>query len=92
MLGVEFHANSVYLGAARTTPRISRRPACGSSLKATDRALEVLDLLQDLLKAGELLRGVTDRVLPLSGVRELLGGIRIRCPCHRVSWWRLGAA
>src|SRR3954454_16328078 len=88
MLGVWFQVASVYFGTARTTPRTIRAAVVGNSLKATDRALEVLDLLKDLLDGRELLRGVTNGVLLLNGVR----GLRNRVgACHRVGGRLLGA-
>jgi hypothetical protein len=44
----------------------------GNSLEATDRALEVLDLLDDLLNGRELLRSVTNGVLSLGRIGKLL--------------------
>src|SRR4051812_26113117 len=88
MLCVLFQANSLYFGAARTTPRTSRPAAMGSSLKATDRALEALDLPEDLIDGIELLGCVTDRVLPLDGIGELLGWV---WPGNRADRFGLGA-
>jgi hypothetical protein len=63
----------------------------GNSLEATDRALEALDLLHDLLDGRELLRSVTNGVLLLSLNGELLRWVR--ASCHRIGrlWLCAGA-
>ena len=81
-----FHFRSSNLGAVIAAPMASRPRIMGRSLEPTERAFEALNLLHDLLNGGELLRGVTDGVLPLG---KLLNWIR--SPCHRIDRLRLSA-